>query len=160
MSAVIEWSDPPPVRTRSRTERSARWDQIAAELKARPGQWAKVAEAAARQTGLISTIKQRLAPRGEFEVVTRFSEGVGTAWARYIGPTAAPAASTSGTFPDVKSNVVALPPAKAVPHPSTQPAPKLPARDPFECELCDPPKVFTNRHSLRHHQRVSHRGAS
>lgn len=42
----------------------------------------------------------------------------------------------------------------------TQPAPNGPKVDPFECELCDPPKVFTDRHTLRHHQRVSHRGAS
>lgn len=178
MSAVIEWSDPPP-RVKAgggRRGLSAANRAIAEALIARPGQWAKIGErrSSSAGTALVKTF-QRF---GRFEAKVRQVDGRRFLWMRYVGPAIDPAtvvvkasAVVAGTDqladlvrpiavdPAVKSNVVALPPAKTKTHPSTQPAPKK-AVDPFECELCDPPKVFTDRHTLRHHQRVSHRGAS
>lgn len=157
MSAVIEWSDPPVTRS---GPKGTKWLPVARQLMERPGEWAKISESG--RSSDAPTLRKALAKAGgTFEATARLvGEKRWGYWARYVGSDAAPAVTTSGTFPDVKSNVVTLPPAKAKAHPSTQPAPNGPKADSFECELCDPPKVFTDRHTLRHHQRVSHRGAS
>lgn len=178
MSAVIEWSDPPVA---VRGPHATKWAAVAEELKANPGKWGVVARQ--KYSSNAGKMLKALAKHGEFEVICRRDTARPAAeqygyWARYVGPDGAagklivPPVTVDlgglvraiGQDPAVKataqSNVVALPPAKAVPHPSTQPAPKGSKVDPFECDLCDPPKVFTDRHTLRHHQRVSHRGAS
>lgn len=71
------------------------------------------------------------------------ADGIGTAWARFVPeqPAVEP------------SNVVALPPATATVHPSMVETPD--ARDPFACDFCD--QVFGDRHTKRHHERISHR---
>lgn len=72
-----------PGHTAVRTE----WQAVAAELKARVGQWGKVAhkETQSAAGGLATNIKAaRLAafrPVGHFEAVTRGTD----VWARYVG---------------------------------------------------------------------------
>lgn len=80
----IEWNDP-PVRHR----RTHNWEPVAAALKERPGQWAKVAAGDAhRQTpynianGQINAFK----PAGAFEGRSRIAaDGTYDVYARYVG---------------------------------------------------------------------------
>jgi hypothetical protein len=84
----ITFEEPPPESTR----RKGKHIKIAAELKARPGEWARVFDTASSATA--SQIRSgRVAayrPVGSFEVLARKAtpgaqSGVVTIWMRYVG---------------------------------------------------------------------------
>ena len=86
----IEWADPPPARGSSYD-----WEGIAAVLRARPGEWAKVFER--DRTSVVNAIRNdsiAALPLDQFEVKTRDNrrsdpelDGARTCslWLRYIG---------------------------------------------------------------------------
>ena len=65
----ITWDDPGPGKAR----KGSKWDPIAAQLKARPGEWACIGRNI--QTSMVTAIRRGgikcFAPAGSFEVVTR-----------------------------------------------------------------------------------------
>ncbi|CEG99579.1 hypothetical protein [Propionibacterium freudenreichii] len=67
--------------------RSKKWERLAAQLKARPGEWACIGP---RNTSTVWCIKHgRLVafkPAGSFEAVSRNTRGgVADCWVRYVG---------------------------------------------------------------------------
>lgn len=79
----IEWVDEVPER-----RRSGRWVRVTQELRARPGQWAKV-DTGVTNTAFATMLKQgRLgnAEPGEFEATCRRNDdGTYDVYARYVG---------------------------------------------------------------------------
>ncbi len=157
---VIEWSDPPVA---VRGPHATKWKAIADELTERPGQWALVARQA--HSSNAAKMLKALSKHGQFEVVCRRDAAKPKAeqwgyWARFVPEAEAPVANPKPAAPKqpqaVSSNVVVIPSATAtVETPERKP---LPARDPFACDFCD--QVFGDRHTKRHHERISHRGVT
>jgi hypothetical protein len=83
---VIRWEDPPPPNWSAPRTRPRPWALIAAQLKARPGEWGVIDEGG--QPTMQSRIRRGeswFAPRGAFEAAVRDVNGVVTLWARYVG---------------------------------------------------------------------------
>jgi hypothetical protein len=83
---MVKFQDPPPAKT---GPHAGGWFQIAAELKARPGEWAIVRE---NVTSNISTYIRRggsaaFVPAGSFEATARRNGTPGRVdiYARYVG---------------------------------------------------------------------------
>lgn len=98
----IEWIDPPP-SSRGGKRCPSRWPGIVGELRARPGEWARVATgvntsgaSAFRNGSIVSLCPSDVAPEDRaawvtdhLEIVTRVGErrGFGDIYMRWIGPT-------------------------------------------------------------------------
>ncbi|RKN38435.1 hypothetical protein [Micromonospora endolithica] len=88
--AVFRWEDPPPPSYGGPgSPIAAHLRRVAAELRARPGQWAAIVEG---PTGppLTARIKRGTdhawQPAGAFEAVYRTVAGETVTYARYVGP--------------------------------------------------------------------------
>lgn len=80
---TLKWENPEPRRTKGN-----KWETIANELRAHPGQWAVVAEnVSASITVQIKSGVYGSMPRGEFEAVARGTHGnrAEKIYARYVG---------------------------------------------------------------------------
>lgn len=83
----LSWEEPPKITTRPRTK----FSEAARKLKARKGEWAKVADypkagTAATIANIIKTGRSRFfEPAGAFEAVSRTVEGEHRVYARYVG---------------------------------------------------------------------------
>lgn len=90
MSAVIRW-EPPPAARRASSEPPSEFDHhgIAAELRARPGDWAVVCESGTNPALTARINRGELSayrPAGCFEAVCRANgSGVLVIYARYLG---------------------------------------------------------------------------
>lgn len=89
---IIRWEEPPPARSGGGRPRrsSSRWDSVAEELRARPGQYAVVAEGPGRTLlDLAWRINRGLllsfSPPGAYETTTRQGPRVNAVYARYVG---------------------------------------------------------------------------
>jgi hypothetical protein len=85
--SVIRWEDPPEdARGANVTDR---WQAIAEELRAHPGQWAVVLESTAGPCGgwvnRIRVGKSAFKPAGAFEAVGRSEGKKARVYARYVG---------------------------------------------------------------------------
>jgi hypothetical protein len=60
MTTELAWSDPPASTTGRRHRPALDWDAIAAELEARPGQWALVAAGASQSLGAQESLRRGL----------------------------------------------------------------------------------------------------
>lgn len=86
MSAV-EFGELPDRSGRPYTVRTGKWAAIAAELRARPGEWAKVSTSTSNGTAYQIASQLRLGkyrpfqPAGQFEAVKRGFD----VWARFVG---------------------------------------------------------------------------
>jgi hypothetical protein len=96
---VFEGVPPEAVRTGGR-KGSAEWQAVADVLRARPGEWAHIAEGT--NGGIAGSIKNGVLvafrPRGDFEAVQRRDSDDSTrwdVWARYVGT--AEESTTAGT---------------------------------------------------------------
>lgn len=84
MSSTVKWTDPPPQRSRRYD-----WDKIAAKLRKRPGEWAKVFDddKASIATAIRAGAIRVLTPSKGFEVRTannvREPERRCSMWVRY-----------------------------------------------------------------------------
>jgi hypothetical protein len=89
MSGVLRWEDPPEADRRGNRSvpAVADWYRIAAQLCARPGDWAAIAVGAATSTPTIIREGRYAAfrPPGAFDAVGRRVNGTYTVYARYIG---------------------------------------------------------------------------
>lgn len=90
MSGVLRWEDPPPaIRYGNRpAPTSVDWYRVAAQLRAKPGEWAAVAEAVATNAPAMirSANYAAFRPAGAFDSVgRRTADGVYTIYARYLG---------------------------------------------------------------------------
>ncbi|MEU7590657.1 hypothetical protein AB0A95_30745 [Micromonospora sp. NPDC049230] len=90
--AIIRWETPPPVTRRPATRDGMtpveRVRQMAAELRARPGEWGVVAEgnnARAHVTRIREGAVLAWRPAGAFEAAARTVDGRITIYARYVG---------------------------------------------------------------------------
>lgn len=89
---VIRWEEPPPlirgVRRPAAVTAAERALRIAAELRARPGQWGVIAEGANSRV-LTTRIRNGVVavwrPAGAYEAVCRSVDGRITVYARYVG---------------------------------------------------------------------------
>lgn len=94
MTGVIRWERPPPTQARNggrpADSYSSRYAAIADELRANPGRWAVIDEFTGNHNRGLAT-KIRLGsmlcftPAGDFESVSRRSDGVVLTYARYLG---------------------------------------------------------------------------
>lgn len=89
--SVIRWEEPPPDGNRGMKapKRSKYWQDVAAQLRERPGRWALVLEGDFNAAGGIAGMIKagRLAafrPAGEFQALTR-TVGSCSVYARYVG---------------------------------------------------------------------------
>jgi hypothetical protein len=83
-SHELTWQTPPPrfdVKMRSHHAQE-RWTRVAEALKDNPGEWAVVAQSIENKTLTPSQIRKALGYN--FEVVTRRSDGVVRAYARWV----------------------------------------------------------------------------
>lgn len=80
----------PPVR-QQRTTKKSKSEQIAAKLRKRPGEWARIGvyKSGASMSSTAYHVRHgnvaAYAPAGTFEAVGRTADGVHGVWARYIG---------------------------------------------------------------------------
>ena len=91
MSGVLRWEEPP----NRRQSKAARWASVAAELRARPGEWAVIEETGTNTTtaSTVQYIKKGdgpFAPIGAFEAISRSERGENRliktqVYARYVG---------------------------------------------------------------------------
>lgn len=89
-SQIIRWEAPPPskrIKTPAAVKSHSKYDQIAADMRARPGEWAVVYEGAQNSgSGLATHIRmgqQRcFSPAGDFDALTRTIDGSTTVYAR------------------------------------------------------------------------------
>ncbi|MEH1168935.1 hypothetical protein V6V47_26480 [Micromonospora sp. CPCC 205539] len=94
IDGVLRWEDPPPPTRRNprtpggATAAAERAVRIAAELRARPGEWAVIAEGANSRV-LTTRIRHGVIavwrPAGAYEAVCRTVDGRITVFARYVG---------------------------------------------------------------------------
>lgn len=82
----IEWSEPPD---NPRALGNTKYGAVAAQLKSRPGEWAKIADFTSPQSArnFAGNLRRGLgvwSPKGHFEAVAR----EGKVWARYVGDAA------------------------------------------------------------------------
>jgi hypothetical protein len=85
---VIRWEEPPPVPLRGDAKRP--WSLVAAQLRARPGDYALIAEGAGAELApRINTGVSWWAPPGAYKAVSRKIDGRLCVWAVYLGPAAA-----------------------------------------------------------------------
>lgn len=91
---VIRWEDPPLSRSRNggrpADTYSSRYQAIADQLRARPGEWALVDEfEGIHNRGLATKIRLGsmlcFTPAGDFEAVARRGRGMVRTYARYLG---------------------------------------------------------------------------
>lgn len=88
---IIRWENPPPsLRDGAGRKRSDRFSDVAAELRAHPGRWAVIEEAAERkQSALANHIRQgailAFAPAGDFDAVSRRVGGSNRVYACFLG---------------------------------------------------------------------------
>jgi hypothetical protein len=98
VSGVLRWEKPPTGKDMRAADQLARWTPVADELRARPGEWAVVAEGDTqdfnRIIGYIRGGRGPFAPEKSFEArqrtePTKGARGgrTGRIYARYIGPT-------------------------------------------------------------------------
>ncbi len=96
MTGVLRWEEPP----NRRQNKATRWAPVAAELRARPGEWA-VIEETSNQTSTAATVQYvkkgdgPFAPLGAFDAISRterLPKGPGggaltvtKVYARYVG---------------------------------------------------------------------------
>ncbi|MER6575763.1 hypothetical protein [Nonomuraea sp. NPDC001023] len=91
MSFEIRFEDPPPATRRGAKARSFDYEQIAATLCARPGEWAFIGATATptRAGGTAQRIRdglvEALAAHGEFDAVSRTVDGEYRVYARFLG---------------------------------------------------------------------------
>ncbi|MEU3851785.1 hypothetical protein [Streptomyces sp. NPDC029554] len=91
--STLRFENPPADGRRNGSYPSA--GEVAAALKARPGQWAVVRTVPARTTAATSAYNIRVAksaayaPAGSFEAVSRSVDGEYRVYARYVGPVSA-----------------------------------------------------------------------
>jgi hypothetical protein len=85
----ITWEEPPPSGKGKTSWRSERWDSTAEQLRAKPGEWAKIGRLS---PSIVSSIKgahsDSWAPSGSFEAVSRnwsTEDGKSDVYARYVG---------------------------------------------------------------------------
>jgi hypothetical protein len=84
---TVTWTEPPGPNRRGRRP----WEEIAAELRAHPGEWALVAENVSSVTthAITRGTFRAFEPAGAFESVSRRGEncehGRTNAYARYVG---------------------------------------------------------------------------
>lgn len=92
MTAVIRWEEPPPARGNPRPigRAGSKYDPVAVELMARPGESAVLYEG--RSRGSADTLATRIRrgeiscfPQGEFEAAVRTVGGQYLTYARYVG---------------------------------------------------------------------------
>jgi hypothetical protein len=92
MASVIEWGDLPS-SARGSTRRGPVWDQVAEELKSRPGEWAKI-RSQTTDPSICNRINKGFTtafqPAGSFEATTRAVKSDDgkrrvDIWARYVG---------------------------------------------------------------------------
>lgn len=86
MSSKIKFQDPP--RSKTGSDATARHEDIAAQLKDRPGEWALILENVSPSAAgnIRRGMTRAYRPAGSFETAARKSAG-GKAdiWARYVG---------------------------------------------------------------------------
>ncbi|MET7395583.1 hypothetical protein ABZS66_19045 [Dactylosporangium sp. NPDC005572] len=97
---MLRWEEPPDSRKVRAAQRADRWRPLADELRARPGEWAVIAEGQVDRRGethaaLAAYIRAGMgpfAPARSFETKARTapaaergSARVGKVWARYVG---------------------------------------------------------------------------
>jgi len=93
MAGVLRWEDPPrPHRLTHRPRQRPqyeRWELVAAQLRARPGEWGVVSDLVGKGGGIAGQIKAgsitAFRPARTFEATTRTGEGRYTVYARYVG---------------------------------------------------------------------------
>lgn len=93
VSGVLRWETPPPSRRRGgypQGQGKSRWQDVADELRAHPGDWALIAESpVTSNSGLATQIRMGQAvcfsPAGDFDAETRRMDGVRKVWAVYVG---------------------------------------------------------------------------
>lgn len=89
MSGILRWENPPaPARRGGRdTPDGVDWYRIAAQLRARPGEWAAIAEGVETNAPayIRSARSAAFRPAGAFDAVGRQVRGVYTLYARYRG---------------------------------------------------------------------------
>lgn len=89
MSGVIRWEDPPEADRRGNTlaPAVADWYRIAAQLRARPGDWAAISVADSTNTPSFIRSGRYAAfrPAGAFDAVGRRVNGTYTVYARFVG---------------------------------------------------------------------------
>jgi hypothetical protein len=86
---LVKWEDPP---MSARAGRGKKWQEEAAELRSRPGQWAVLREypsgKRSRAYDLAVNVKQgrivAFRPYGAFEASVRLDGGVHKVYARYV----------------------------------------------------------------------------
>lgn len=87
VDSSVEWADPPP----DNRGRPKNHKEIAAQLKANPGVWAKVAAyskapSSATTAHIIRTARfKSYEPAGSYDAVARTVDGVHWVFARYVG---------------------------------------------------------------------------
>jgi hypothetical protein len=86
VTGVIRWEDPPEPAARGRRHTLA-WAEVAAELRARPGEWAVVYEGASNNAlpDRIKAGKAGFTPAGAFEATLRGAGRAQATYARYVG---------------------------------------------------------------------------
>lgn len=88
---IIRWADPPPTSLRGErtTAPWSRYNDLADELRARPGEWAVIAEFNGRHTGLATHVRMGsiacFTPAGDFDAVSRQVGKYTAIYARYVG---------------------------------------------------------------------------
>lgn len=92
---VLRWEDPPTAHSAAgkpkQPRRTDKWRTVAAELRARPGEWAVLLEAErfGNGGGIAGKIKAgdlaAFRPAGSFDATTRTVDGLYAVYARYIG---------------------------------------------------------------------------
>jgi hypothetical protein len=84
---AVKWQTPPESKTSGRPSKN---QHVAEALRARPGQWALIHEAAASRSFTTIIMKGRVTafePAGEFEAVSRRrQDGRFDIYARFVGP--------------------------------------------------------------------------
>ncbi len=88
---IIRWENPPATTRRGvGRPRDHTWNQVAEQLRARPGQWAVVEDdMPANRTAIANHIRQgailAFAPSGTYDATSRSKQGRVTIYARYVG---------------------------------------------------------------------------
>lgn len=91
---VLRWEDPPPSEGSARAARrkptGSKYDQIAEQLRQRPGVWAVVLESSVGIAGGLTTHIRLgqiscFTPTGDFEATSRHRGDSAVVYARYVG---------------------------------------------------------------------------
>lgn len=77
---TLEWSEPP-----SSARRRGKWSNVFKDLKAKPGEWAKLSEGKPRNCYSLAGRLRKLG-EGDYEITSRTTgEDEAGVWGRYIG---------------------------------------------------------------------------